>query len=131
LSIISRNAPGALAWIGFSAHLVVGIVALRRHAELPARPLLSMLNLAVALCLLVYWVREWYGYLAHDITWYATDQLVPAYAIVVALASALALAGRYDGRVTHWFQWLVFGVDALVLTGAVFYFTFVRFDRMI
>ena len=128
---MSRYAPATLAWIGFTAHLVVGIMTLRRPAELPARPLLPLLNLAVAVCVLVYWAREWYGYLTRDITWYATDQLVPAYAIAVAVASGLALAGRYDNRFTHEIQWLVFGVDALVLTGAVFYFTFARFDRMI
>ncbi|MEP7066593.1 MAG: hypothetical protein ABI889_11210 [Gemmatimonadota bacterium] len=128
---ISRNAPATLAWIGVVAHLAVGIATLRRPAALPARPLLPLLNLALALCVLAYWARAWYEYAARGITWYASDQLMPMYAVIVAILSALAFAGRYDGRLAHSFQWFAFGVDALVLAGAALYLTFARFDRMI
>jgi hypothetical protein len=131
MSSISRDAPAVLAWIGLAAHLVVGVAMLRRPAELASRPLLPMLNLALAACVLAYWVREWYGYATRGIAWYATDQLAPLYAAAVAVMAILALTGRFDGRSAHWIQWIVFTVDALILTAASLYLTFARFDRMI
>jgi hypothetical protein len=130
MTAISRYAPALLAWIGVVAHLAVGVATMRRSPELPARPLLPLLNLAVAVCVLAYWAHEWYGYLARNVTWYASDQLLPAYAAVVALASVLSLAGRYEGRLLNGFEWLVFGVDALAFVGAALYLTFARFDRL-
>ena len=129
---ISRYAPPAIAWIGLAAHLVVGgVVAFRRPLALSTQPLLPLLNLAVAACVLAYWAQKWYGYLTRDITWYASDQGIPLYAAAVAVASGLAIAGRYDGRLAHGIQWLVFVIDALVLAVAALYMTFVRFDRLI
>jgi hypothetical protein len=116
-----------LVWLGLGAHLVVGVVALRRPAGLPAHPLLPLLNLAVAVCVLAYWAHEWYGYVARGVTWYASDQVVPLYAAAVAVVSGLALAGRYEGRLAHW---LAFAVDTLVLVVAALYVTFVRFDHL-
>jgi hypothetical protein len=128
---ISRYAPAAVAWIGLAAHIVVGgVVAFRRPPGLSTQPLLPLLNLAVAACVLAYWARRWYGYLGRDITWYALDQTVPLYAAAVAVASGFALAGRFDGRLAHGVQWLVFGIDVLVLAAAALYMTFVRFNRL-
>jgi len=130
MTSISRYAPAMLAWIGVAAHLVVLVAMLRRPAVLESRPLLPLLNLAVAACVLAYWINEWYGYVARGITWYASDQALPAYAALVAILCALALTGRFDGRLAHGFQWLVFVVDAIVFAGAAFYLSFARFDRM-
>jgi len=127
---LTRHAPATLAWLGLAAHVAVGVVALRRPAGSPAHPLLSLLNLTVAVCVLAYWARAWYGYVARGVTWYASDQLMPLYAAAVAVVSGLALAGRFDGRLGHGFQWLAFGVDALALAGAALYLTFARFDRL-
>jgi hypothetical protein len=125
------DAPKTLAWIGAAAHLCVGFIVLRRPAALSAHRLLPLLNFAIAMCVLAYWARAWYGYTARGITWYASDQIVPLCAVAVAIASGLVLAGRSDGRLAGTFQWLVFGVDALVLIVAALYLTFARFDRLI
>ena len=128
---IPRDAPKTLAWIGVAAHLCVGFIVLRRPAALSTHRLLPLLNLSVAVCVLAYWSRMWYAYAMRGVSWYATDQLVPLFAAVVAIASVLHLGRRYDGRLALSFQWLVFGVDALTFIAAAFYLTFVRFDRMI
>jgi hypothetical protein len=125
------DAPKTLAWIGVAAHLCVGFVVLRRPAALSAHRLLPLLNLTIAACVLAYWTRAWYGYAARGVTWYASDQIVPLCAAAVAIASGLALAGRSDGHLAGSFQWLVFGIDALVLIIATLYLTFMRFDRLI
>jgi len=127
---IMRNAAATIAWIGVAAHLVIGVLTLRRPAGLPVYPLLALLNLAVAVCVLGYWAHAWYGYAVRGVTWYASDQAVPLYAAIVAVASLLALAGRYDGRHANWIQWVAFAIDALVLAGAAFYLTFARFTRL-
>jgi hypothetical protein len=133
---IPRSTPAILAWIGVAAHLVVGVVALRRSTALatdpllPSLPLVPLLNVAVAACVLAYWAHAWYGYMARGVTWYASDQLVPLYATAVAIVGGLALAGRYDGRLAHGFQWVVFAIDALALVGAALYLTFMRFNRL-
>lgn len=124
---ITRNVPATLAWTGLVAHLVVGVVALRRAAAPPAYRILALLNLALGLCVLAYWVRVWHGYVVRGVTWYASDQLVPLYALAVVVLSGVALAGWYDGRLPHW---LVFAVDTLAFVAATLYLTFVRFDRL-
>lgn len=124
----TRYFPAIVAWTGLAVHLVVGGVAMRRPAAQSAPRLLPLLNLAMALCVLAYWVREWYGYMTRGVTWYVSDQLVPLYAIAVAILSGVALAGWYDGRIGHW---LVFAVDTLVLAAAALYLTFIRFDRLL
>jgi len=126
-SMITRNLPAIVAWIGLLAHLVVGGAALRRSAALPPNRLLAAINLAMALCVIAYWVRKWYGYATRGVTWYVSDQVVPLYAIGVAVLSGIALAGWYDGRVPHW---LVYLVDTLALAAAALYLTFARFDRL-
>jgi len=127
MTFITSNFPAILAWTGLTAHLVVGGVALRRPATPPAQRLLPLLNLALALCILAYWARVWYGYATRGVTWSASDQLVPLYAIAVAILSAIALAGWYDGRFAHW---LVFSFDTLAFVAVTLYLTFVRFDRL-
>jgi hypothetical protein len=124
---LTRYVPALIAWIGLVAHLVVGIVALRRSAGSSLHSLLPLLNLAVAVCVLAYWARVWYGYVARGVTWYVSDQLMPLYALAVVVASALALAGRYDGRALHW---IIFAIDALALAGAALYLTFANFSRL-
>jgi hypothetical protein len=125
------DAPKTLAWIGVAAHLCIGFMVLRRPGALSAHRLLPLLNLTIAVCVLAYWARAWYGYAARGITWYASDQIVPLCAVAVAIASGLVLAGRSNGRLAGSFQWLVFGVDSLVLIIAALYLTFMRFDRLI
>lgn len=130
-----RTTPAVLAWFGLAAHLVVGMAALvtRRHPGPEAGALprpLPWLNLAVALGVLAYWARAWYGSLARGVTWYASDQAVPLYAALVALASGLALAGWFAGAGARAVHWTVFGVDAVVFAAAVVYLTFARFDRL-
>ena len=113
-----------LVWCVLALHLAVGIVVRTRRSDLP---LLPLLNLVVALCIVGYWIPRWYSYAAKGIAWHATDQLVPLYAILVCLLSGFALAGRYRGMLPHW---VVFGVDAAVLVAFAIYMTTVRFDRM-
>ena len=123
--------PRTLAWLGVAAHLCVVVVALSWRAERSPHRLLALLNLAIAICVLAYWAQVWYGYVARGITWYATDQLLPLYAIAVAVASGLALTGRFVGRLAFGIQWFVFAVDAIVFIAAALYLTFARFDRLI
>ena len=114
----------ALAWLAIAAHLAVGIVVRTRRSNLP---LVQLLNLAVALCIVGYWLPRWYGYAVKGNTWYATDQLVPLYAILVCLLSGFALSGRYGGMRWHW---VALGVHATVLVAFAIYMTTVRFNRM-
>ena len=79
-------------------------------------------------CVLVYWMRNWYSYLFHGITWYASDQWMPLYALGVCVLAGLTLAGKYRGAVPHA---LIFGSHTLVLIAAALFFTFFRMDRMI
>jgi hypothetical protein len=125
---MSNVALVVTAWLAVVVHVVVGIVAWRRPGGAPGAPLVPLLNLAVALCVMGYWVREWYGYVANGTTWYVTDQLLPLYAIIVCTLSLLALGGRYAGTVPHW---LVFGIDAVVLLGAALLFSTFRMNRLI
>ncbi len=113
-----------LVFLVLAAHIAVGIAVPSRRT---ARPLLPLLNLVMALAVIAYWVPRWYSYVARGITWYATDQLVPAYAILVCLLSGLALSGRYRGMVPHW---LVFGLDAAVLVAFAAFILSGPFKRM-
>ena len=127
---VPRGAPAMLAWFGTVAHLVVGIAMTRRTPGVWTYSPLPLLNLAVAICVLAYWAHEWYGYATRGVTWYASDQALPLYAAVVAIMSGLALAGRYEGRLSQLFQWCAFSVDAVALTGAALFLTFARFNRL-
>ncbi|HTE47519.1 MAG TPA: hypothetical protein VK636_19915, partial [Gemmatimonadaceae bacterium] len=100
-------------------------IAWRRPSSIPLVPLM---NLIVALCVLGYWVQRWYSYVFKGITWYATDQLVPAYALMALVIAALAISGRLSAPLPNW---LIFGIDAIVIVAAALFFTFVRIDRLI
>ncbi len=114
-----------LTWLALALHVLVMLPGVRRLTSLP---LLPLLNLAVALCVLAYWIPRWYSYFFQGIRWYATDQLLPLYAVVVCVLAGLTLSGRYAGTVPHW---MVLAIDALVLLAAALFFTFFRMDRLI
>ena len=122
---MNNFAIAAIAWIGLAAHVVVGVMALRSGGS---RPLVPLLNLITASCVLAYWANKWFSYLFRGITWYATDQLVPLYAILVCALSLLTLTGRQiPGALT----WLVFGIHLVVLMAAALFLTFFRMNRLI
>lgn len=113
-----------IAWFAVLTHVVIGWIAWRRPVSVPLVPLL---NLSFALCVLGYWVQRWYGYATKGITWYASDQLVPLYGLVVAVLAALAITGRLSASLPNR---LIFGVDGLILTAAALFFTFFRLTRL-
>lgn len=113
-----------VVWLGVAAHLAIGIMAWRRLTSLPLVPLL---NLLVALCILAYWAQRWYGYIAKGITWYLSDQWLPLYAILVSILAGLTLSGHYRGSLPHW---IVFSLDFIALLSAALFFTFFRMNRL-
>ena len=117
---MSNLVIAAIAWVGLGLHLIVGILALRSAAS---RQLVPALNLITAACVILYWVHRWFGYLSRGITWYASDQLIPLYAIFVCVLAGGTLASRYSAATLNW---LVFAVHAVVLVGAVLFVTFFR-----
>ncbi|MEO8030687.1 MAG: hypothetical protein ABJC74_08685 [Gemmatimonadota bacterium] len=115
----------SVGWLAVAIHMAVGIVAARQMTRLPLIPLL---NLVTAGLVLAYWVERWYSYLFRGITWYVSDQLLPACALLICLISALSLAGRYQGTAVHW---VIFGIDSAVVLAAALFLTFFRMTRMI
>jgi len=115
----------AMAWLGFIVHLVVGLVALRRLGTLPLVP---VVNGAIALAILAYWVPRWYSYFFQGITWYASDQAFPLYALAVLGLCVATLAGPFKGPMLHG---LVFSFHGLLLLAAALFFTFFKMDRLI
>jgi hypothetical protein len=107
-----------------TAHLVVGALSLRYHAGLRYLP---WLNLVTAGGVVVYWVQRWYGVLARGVRWYGTDQLLPAYALVVCIVSALAIARQLKLVPLHW---TVFAVHLVVLIGAAAFMATFKIDRL-
>jgi hypothetical protein len=122
---MSDAAIAAGAWIGLGVHILVGVLALRTSGSGPQLP---MLNLITATCVLAYWANRWFGYLFRGITWYATDQFVPLYARLVCILALMRLTGRYPAVALNW---VVFGIDAAVLTEAVLFVTFFRVNRLL
>ena len=114
----------ALAWLAVAVHAVVAALAWRRPGGAPHVPLL---NLVVALAVLAYWAPRWYGYATRGVTWYATDQLIPLYALVVGGLAAASLAGRPHAGAL---QWIAFAIDALALLAAALFFSFFRMNRL-
>jgi hypothetical protein len=114
----------AITWLALGTQLLVGAAVARHRA--PAS-LIPLLNLVAAAAVLAYWGRRWFGYLFRGITWYATDQWIPAYALLVCVLAGLTLAGRYQGTVAHW---LIFGLNTLVLLGAAVFFSSFRMTRL-
>jgi hypothetical protein len=121
---MSNAALRAVVWLAFAMQLFVGAAVLRHKASVS---LIALFNLVAAVAVLAYWGRRWFGYLFRGITWYATDQLVPAYALLVSLLAILALSGRYQGLPA---QWMIFGANTLVLLGAALFLTLFRMTRL-
>lgn len=113
-----------LLCLALAAHLLAGVLALRKVAALAP---LVMVNLAIGLALLSYWIGEWYGYIFNGIQWHATDQLLPLYALLICVFSALYFAGKNIGAVWHW---SVFGIDLLAVFAAVLFFIFFKIDKL-
>ncbi|HEV7990361.1 MAG TPA: hypothetical protein VGP25_00960 [Gemmatimonadaceae bacterium] len=113
-----------LTWGAFAVHAAAAIVMRRRMVEFP---LVALVNFATALCVLAYWAQRWYGYLAHGTTWYASDQLLPSYALIVCVLAAMTMANRISGTA----QWVILAIDGVVLLGLALLFSVLRFDRMI
>ncbi|HTL05921.1 MAG TPA: hypothetical protein VL241_09250 [Gemmatimonadales bacterium] len=114
----------ALAWSGFMIQVLAGAAVLRHKAP---GSLLVVLNLVMAGAVLVYWGQRWFGYLFRGITWYATDQLIPAYALLVCLLAVLTLLGRSQfGGIHGW----IFGLNTLILLAAALFFSFFRMTRL-
>lgn len=121
---VSDSIIRVLIWFAVIAHLTAGVLSWRRGSALP---LLPLINLAVAACVVVYWMVRWYGVIARGILWYATDQLLPLYALAVCLFSGLALAGKVVAAPVHW---VIFCLQFLVLIAAALFFTFFKITRM-
>jgi hypothetical protein len=110
----------ATAWIALALHIVVGIVTLRSEGW---RPWLPLLNLTIAVCVLAYWASRWYGYLFRGVIWYASDQVIPLYALLVCVLAVLSLTGR--SRVVG-LNWAAFTIHVVVAIGAVLFVTFLK-----
>ena len=121
---MSNSAVLTMAWSAFALHALVAWVVLRRITDLP---LVHWLNCATALAVLAYWVPRWYSYAFEGISWYASDQLIPLYAIIVFAISVAALAFTYKSMV---FPWLFFCINGLVALAAALFFTFFRLDKL-
>jgi hypothetical protein len=122
---MNNTALIAFTWCAVAVHVLVAIAALRRWTTLPLVP---ALNLAVSLCLLAYWLVEWYGYLFRNITWYPSEQWLPLYALLACVLSLLAITGRYDTPVL---SWTVFIMHSLTLLAAAVFFSLFKMDRLI
>jgi len=116
----SNFALAIVAWTGLGLHLLVGILALRSAGS---RQLVPALNLITAACVVAYWVQRWFGYVFRGITWNASDQAIPLYAICVSVLAGGTLAGRYSAVTLNW---LVFTLHTVVFVGAVLFVTFFR-----
>jgi hypothetical protein len=121
---MSNFAVAVVAWGGTLLHLVAAIVVGRRLVDAPLVPLV---NLTTAALVLAYWAQRWYGYLFRGVTWYATDQLLPLYALVVCVLAGMAVWSRGSSTL----QWVFLTIDGLALLGAAIMMSVIRFDRMI
>ena len=125
---MSDTLIASVTWCVFAAHVLIGVIVLRRPSgPSGGPPLVPLMNLAVALCVLAYWAQRWYGYLTRHVTWYLTDQAVPLYAVVVCLLVFLALTDRWVGT---WLQWTVFGLHTVVFLAASLFFSFFKMTRL-
>lgn len=122
---MSDTSIRVLVWFAVIAHLTFGVLSWRRGTPLP---LIPFLNLAVAACVVAYAIVRWYGVIAHGTIWYASDQLLPLYALAVCVFSVMALVGKVAATPVHW---AIFCVQSLVLVAAVLFFTFFKMTRMI
>jgi hypothetical protein len=120
---MSNFAVVTIAWGAVLLHLAAAIVSRWRLTDVPLVPLVNLLTSALVLA---YWAQRWYGYLFRGITWYATDQLLPLYALVVCVLAALAVWSRSAGTL----QWVFLTIDGLALLGAAIVISMMRFSRM-
>jgi hypothetical protein len=116
----SNLAITAIAWVGLGVHVLVAILA-RRSAL--GRLLVPAVNFIVAACVVLYWAQRWFGYLFRGITWSASDQWMPVYAILVCVLAGGTLAARWSAMSLNW---LAFTVHGIVFVGAVLFVTFFR-----
>ena len=116
--------PALIAWAGLALHLATGIAARRPGGGLQ---LIALVNLGSTLCVLAYWGARWFGTLTRGTQWYLSDQAMPAYAALIAMAAALTLTGRAQ---LTWLHWLAFVLHAIVLLLAALYLSFARFGRL-
>jgi hypothetical protein len=114
----------AIVWTGLGLHLAAGIVAIRTEGSIPLVP---ALNLISAACVVAYWANRWFGYLFRGITWYASDQLIPLYAILVCVLAGVSLTGRYPAVTLNW---VVFAFHVAVFVAAALFVTFFRMNRL-
>jgi hypothetical protein len=122
---MSENLLAALVvGILLTAHFVVGALSWRYHAGLRYLP---WLNFVTAGGVVVYWMQRWYGVLVHGIRWYGTDQLLPAYALVVCVVSVLAISRQVKLVPLHW---TVFAAHLIVLIGAAVFMVTFKMDRL-
>lgn len=112
------------SWFALLVHVAVGVIAWRRLSEWPLVPIV---NLAVALCVLGYWATRWYSYIFRGITWYWNDQLIPLYGAVALCLALLSLTGRLQ---VNWPNVVVFAIHTLVSVAAVLFVSFFRMDRL-
>ena len=116
-------AVAVVAWVGALAHVVVAVMVRRRVL---GPTLVPLLNLLTAGLVLAYWANRWYGYVARGTTWYASDQLLPLYALLVCVLAATAMWTRTSGVA----QWVFLTIDGVALLGAAIVLSMLRFDRM-
>ena len=119
---MSNTMVTILVWSAVAAHVAV-LVLWRRSTW----NLLPLINLAMATLVLSYWVPRWISYARRGVTWYASDQLVPAYALLVRTLSILTLSKRVTATKL---SWTVFGADFIILSAAALFFTFYRTRRL-
>ena len=114
----------ALAWSAFVIQILAGAAVVKHKAP---SSLLVVLNLLAGAAVLVYWGRRWFDYLFRGVTWYAADQLIPAYALLVCLLAVLTLLGHSQNVRVHWW---IFGLNTLILLAAALFFSFFRMTRL-
>ena len=114
-----------LTWLALAVHVIVGILVWRRVTSVP---LLPWLNLVMALGVLSYWIPRWISYVTRGIIWYATDQLVPLFALVVVVLAAFSLTGRMHTMVPHW---VIYAIHFAVSIAAVVFVSTFRITRLI
>lgn len=121
---MGNTALTGLAWTAVAIHVCGGTIAWRRGTTIP---LLPLINLATALCVVAYAAKDWVDVFTRGITWYASDQLLPAYAIFVCVFAGLALSGRIAAAPWHW---AIFALHLAALLAAALFFTFFRMNRL-
>lgn len=114
-----------VAWLAVVVHATAGLFVARRFTTWT---LLPVVNAVFAVLILAYWIPKWISYATEGITWYATDQAVPLYALVVLGLSAATLTGHTTSPIPHW---LVYGIDMLALLAAALVISFFRIDNLI